>query len=61
MTYGDKIRQEAAQKAAKEATQTRNLEIARTMLQDRAPLDQVSKWTGLNQTVLQQLNARVPL
>ncbi|MEL6412919.1 MAG: hypothetical protein AAFQ08_02230, partial [Bacteroidota bacterium] len=60
MTYGDKIRQEAAQKAAREAThkatQTRSLEIARTMLTKGYDPNEVSTLTGISSEAMHQIH-----
>ncbi|MEL6539567.1 MAG: Rpn family recombination-promoting nuclease/putative transposase [Bacteroidota bacterium] len=64
MTYGDRVRQESKKEGIqegikegkkegkkegmREGMQTKADNIAKSMLQDRAPVEQVSKWTGLD-------------
>ena len=55
MTYGQVLEKKGEKRGIQQGIQTRNVEIAKTMLADRTPIDQVRKWTGLDIACLQAL------
>lgn len=56
--YQEAAWQEGIEQGIQEGTKTRNLEIAKEMLQDKLPKEQISKWTGLS---VGQIEALYPL
>ena len=51
MTYGEQL----ALKGRQEGRQTRNLEIAQSMLQEGEPVEKIIRWTGLSEESIRSL------
>ena len=51
----EKGRKEGREEGVEQGTETRNVEIAKQLLQDGEPIEKIIRWTGLSQAQLNQL------
>ncbi len=61
MTYGQQLRNEGVQlgieQGMTQGMQARNLDIARSMLQDRESIEKIQRWTGLSGATIRNMEA----
>jgi predicted transposase/invertase (TIGR01784 family) len=55
MTYGQKLRKEAKIEGKIEGLQEGIFQVAKSMLQDKEPIDKIARWTGLSQEEIDRL------